>query len=61
MQFMRLLSLVERLGKPVDGYAAFEMANRAGSWSTTTKEWTDPHKPPTESTGACEHTTLLGG
>ncbi|HVG02888.1 MAG TPA: DUF1579 domain-containing protein [Nitrospira sp.] len=37
------------------------MASRAGSWNTVTKEWTDPQKPPTESTGACEHTMVLGG
>ena len=37
------------------------MASRAGSWSTITKEWTDPQKPPTESAGACEHTMVLGG
>ncbi|MBA2485920.1 MAG: DUF1579 domain-containing protein [Nitrospira sp.] len=61
--------------KPMDMQAAMEtytklatpgephkrMADRAGSWSTTTKSWMDPNKPPTESTGACEHTMLLGG
>jgi hypothetical protein len=37
------------------------MASLAGSWSTTTKAWTDPDKPPMESTGSCEQTMLLGG
>ena len=34
------------------------MASRAGSWSTITKEWTDPQKPPTESAGACVSTWM---
>lgn len=37
------------------------MARLAGSWSTTTKAWTDPDKPPMESTGSCEQIMLLGG
>lgn len=37
------------------------MANLAGSWSTTTKAWMDPEKPPMQSTGSCEQTMLLGG
>ncbi len=37
------------------------MAGRAGSWNTKTKAWTEPNKPPMESTGACEHKMLLDG
>lgn len=38
-----------------------QMASLAGSWTTKTKAWMDPTKPPMESTGSCEQTMLLGG
>ena len=37
------------------------LAGLAGSWTTTTKEWMEPGKPPTESTGTAEMKMLLGG
>jgi hypothetical protein len=36
-------------------------ATLAGSWTTTTKEWMEPGKPPTESTGTAEMKMLLDG
>jgi hypothetical protein len=36
-------------------------ASLAGSWTTKTKEWMEPGKPPTESTGSAEMKMLLGG
>ena len=33
----------------------------AGSWTTTTKEWMEPGKPPTESPGTAEMKMLLDG
>ena len=36
-------------------------AGLAGTWSTTTKEWVEPGKPPTESTGTAELKMLLDG
>ncbi len=59
MDMKSAMDIYAKLATPGDPHT--RMSNRAGSWSTTTKEWTDPHKPPTESTGACEHTMLLGG
>ena len=38
-----------------------QLASLAGSWSTKTKEWMDPSKPPMESTGTCEEKVLLDG
>jgi hypothetical protein len=38
-----------------------QLASLAGSWTTKTKEWMDPNKPPTESTGSCEDKALLDG
>src|SRR6266852_3024398 len=36
-------------------------ASLAGSWETKTKEWMEPGKPPTESTGSAEMKMLLDG
>ena len=36
-------------------------ASLAGNWTTTTKEWMDPNKVPTESTGSVEMKMLLDG
>lgn len=38
-----------------------QLASLAGSWTTTTKSWMEPDKPPMESTGSCEQKMLLGG
>jgi Protein of unknown function (DUF1579) len=37
------------------------LASLAGSWTTKTKEWMEPGKPPMESTGSAEMKTLLDG
>ena len=36
-------------------------AGLAGSWTTQTKEWTEPGKPPSESTGTADMKMLLDG
>ncbi len=38
-----------------------QLASLAGSWTTKTKSWMEPGKPPMESTGACEYKVLLDG
>ena len=43
-------------GEPHKQFAAL-----AGSWTTQTKEWMEPGKPPTESTGTAEMKMLLDG
>jgi hypothetical protein len=37
------------------------LAGMEGSWNARTKFWTEPNKPPTESTGTCEQKMILGG
>lgn len=37
------------------------MASLAGNWTTKTKEWMDPQKPPVESNGSVDIKMLLGG
>ena len=38
-----------------------QLASLAGSWTTKTKEWMEPGKPPTESAGSVEMKTVLDG
>lgn len=38
-----------------------QLASLAGSWTTTTKSWMEPGKPPIESAGSAEMKTLLDG
>ena len=37
------------------------LTSQAGSWTTKTKSWMDPGKPPLESTGTCEDKAILDG
>ena len=36
-----------------------QLASLAGSWTTKTKEWMEPGKPPTEAAGSVEMKMLL--
>ncbi|WP_447980096.1 DUF1579 domain-containing protein [Candidatus Nitrospira bockiana] len=49
----------KKLAMPGDPHK--QLASLAGSWTTTTKEWMEPDKPPTESTGSAELKTLFDG
>ncbi len=44
---------------PGEPHARF--AKLAGSWTTKTKSWMDPAKPPEETTGTCDFKVVLGG
>ncbi len=37
------------------------LAKLAGKWTTKTKSWTEPGKPPEETPGTCEFRMVLGG
>lgn len=54
-----MMELWKKLATPGEPHKLF--ATLAGSWTTTTKEWMEPGKPPTESTGAAEMKMLLDG
>jgi len=45
----------------VPGEQHKQLASLAGSWTTKTKEWMEPNKPPVESTGSAEMKMLLDG
>ncbi len=54
-----MMEVWKKLGAPGEPHKLF--ATLAGSWATTTKEWMEPGKPPTESTGTAEMKMLLDG
>ena len=54
-----MMELYKHLATPGEPHKLF--ATLSGSWTTTTKEWMEPGKPPTESTGTAEMKMLLDG
>ena len=54
-----MMETYKKLAAPSEPHKLF--ATLAGSWTTTTKEWMEPGKPPTESTGSAEMKMLLDG
>jgi Protein of unknown function (DUF1579) len=59
MDQQAMMELWQKLAQPGEPHKLF--AGLAGSWTTTTKEWMEPGKPPTESTGTAEMKMLLDG
>lgn len=59
MDPQEMMELWKKLAEPGEPHKVF--AGLAGSWTTTTKEWMEPGKPPTESTGTAEMKMLLDG
>jgi hypothetical protein len=56
----------EEIAKAWSAYATpgephARLAKLAGKWTTKTKSWTEPGKPPEETTGTCEFRMVLGG
>lgn len=54
-----MMELYTKLAMPGEPHKLF--ASLAGSWTTQTKEWMEPGKPPVESTGSAEMKMLLDG
>jgi len=54
-----MMELYTKLAMPGEPHKLF--ASLAGSWTTKTKEWMEPNKPPMESTGSAEMKMLLDG
>ncbi len=54
-----MMEVWKQMATPGEPHKIF--AGLAGSWTTTTKEWMEPGKPPTESTGTAEMKMLLDG
>ncbi len=54
-----IMEVYKKLATPGEPHKLF--ASLAGSWTTQTKEWMEPGKPPMESKGSCEEKVLLDG
>jgi hypothetical protein len=54
-----MMEVWKKLATPGEPHKLF--AGLAGSWTTQTKEWMEPGKPPMESTGTAEMKMLLDG
>lgn len=54
-----MMELWKQAATPSEPHKLF--ATLVGSWTTQTKEWMEPSKPPTESTGTAEMKMLLEG
>jgi hypothetical protein len=59
MDQQAMMELWKKMAMPGEPHKQF--ATLAGSWTTTSKEWMEPGKPPTESTGTAEIKMLLDG
>lgn len=59
MNPQEMMELWKKLAQPGAPHQLF--ASLVGSWTTTTKEWMEPGKPPAESTGTAEIKMLLDG
>jgi hypothetical protein len=59
MDQQAMMEEFKRLSVPGEPHK--QLASLAGSWTTTTKEWMEPGKPPMESAGTAEMKMLLDG
>ena len=59
MDPQEMMEAYKKLATPGEPHK--QLASLAGSWTTQTKEWMEPGKPPMESTGSVEMKTLLDG
>lgn len=56
---LAIMELWKQAAMPGEPHKLF--ATLVGSWSTTTKEWVEPGKPPMESTGTAESNMMMEG
>lgn len=54
-----MMETYQKLGMPGEPHK--QLTSLAGTWTTQTKEWMEPGKPSTESTGTCDFKVLLDG
>lgn len=54
-----MMEVYKKVGTPGEPHKLFTALE--GTWTTKTRSWMEPGKPPVESTGSCEQKVLLGG
>jgi hypothetical protein len=59
MDMQAIMEIYKKVGTPGEPHKL--LAKLEGSWTTRTRGWMEPDKPPTDSTGACEQKLVLDG
>ncbi len=59
MDMQAVMEIYRKAGTPGEPHK--KLAKLEGSWSTRSKGWMEPGKPPMESSGTCEQKMILGG
>jgi hypothetical protein len=59
MDMEAMMEVYKKLATP--GAPHKVLASQVGTWTTKTRAWMEPDKPPMEGTGACEQKMLLDG
>lgn len=59
MDPQEMMEIYKKLATPGEQHR--QLAAMAGSWTTKTKSWMEPGKPPMESAGVCEQRMVLEG
>ncbi len=59
MDMQKIMEIYKKVGTPGEPHKL--LAKLEGSWTTKSKGWLEPDKPPRESTGACEQKLVLDG
>jgi hypothetical protein len=59
MEMQEMMQVYKKFGTPGDQHKI--LSSLEGSWTTRTRGWMEPDKPPMESTGTCEQKMILGG
>ncbi len=59
MDMQKMMEVYKKVGTPGEPHKLF--ASLEGTWTTRTRSWMEPDKPPMETTGTCEQKLLLDG
>jgi hypothetical protein len=59
MDMEEMMEKYRKLGTPGEPHRV--LASMTGSWNARVKSWSEPDKPPMESSGTCEQKMVLGG
>ena len=59
IDMQKIMEIYKKVGTPGEPHKL--LAKLEGSWTTRTRGWMEPDKPPVESTGTCEQKLVLDG
>ena len=59
IDMQKIMEIYKKVGTPGEPHKL--LAKLEGSWTTRTRGWMEPGKPPVESTGTCEQKLILDG